>query len=176
MGKLSENNQIKTYFEEVLRLTDSGEEFPVDLDEVWEIAYSGKDKAVRVLLKEFLQGIDYQVSTINGENPMGGRPVTKYKLSSACLEHLIARKVTPVFEVYRKVFHQTRKAIQQQFQVPTDFASALQLAADLQKSVDAIKPKADYHDEFIGNREGLYTTSDISKAYGISAMKLNVNC
>nr|DAF71380.1 MAG TPA: hypothetical protein [Caudoviricetes sp.] len=34
-----------------------------------------------------------------------GRPQNTYMLSIPCLEYLIARKVRPVFEVYRQVFH-----------------------------------------------------------------------
>ena len=34
-----------------------------------------------------------------------GRPQNIYMLSVPCLEYLIARKVRPVFEVYRQVFH-----------------------------------------------------------------------
>lgn len=38
---------------------------------------------------------------------MGGRPINEYKLSVSCLEYFIVKKVRPVFEVYRKVFHKT---------------------------------------------------------------------
>lgn len=34
-----------------------------------------------------------------------GRPQNTYMLSVPCLEYLIARRVRPVFEVYRQVFH-----------------------------------------------------------------------
>ena len=52
-----------------------------------------------------MQDVDYQVFTQKGENPQGGRPQEIYKLSVSCLEYFIARKVRPVFEVYRQVFH-----------------------------------------------------------------------
>ena len=69
-----------------------------------------------VILKEFGYAIkDYQVLAQNGENldsftqrcgkPQGGRPTNIYMLSVPCLEFFIARKVRPVFEVYRQVFH-----------------------------------------------------------------------
>ena len=73
----------------------------------------------------FVEGIDYQVFTPNGQKTdgvfaqngkksddaqddgrnVGGRPQNTYMLSVPCLEFFIARKVRPVFEVYRQVFH-----------------------------------------------------------------------
>lgn len=105
LTKTSTENEIRAYFTKVLELTKSGEEFPVDLEMVWPLAYSAKEKAVRVLKKDFIQNVDYQSLTKNGER--GAASPIDYKLSSACMEHLIARKVAPVFEVYRKVFHQS---------------------------------------------------------------------
>ena len=117
LTKQSTEQEIKAYFEEVLRLTRDSEEFPVNLDEVWPLVYSRKDKAVRALQSNdlFLQNVDYQVFPQNGENSGGltqnggkvpnGRPTEIYMLSVPCLEFFIARKVRPVFEVYRQVFH-----------------------------------------------------------------------
>ena len=49
-------DQLVAYFKKVLSLRNSGDPFPVDLDEVWPLAYSRKNNAVRVLLKKFKQG------------------------------------------------------------------------------------------------------------------------
>ena len=117
LTKQSTDQEIKAYFEEVLRMSRDSEEFPVNLDEVWPLVYSRKDKAVRALQSNdlFMQNVDYQVLPQNGENPgvlaqnggklQGGRPTEIYMLSVPCLEFFIARKVRPVFEVYRQVFH-----------------------------------------------------------------------
>ena len=117
LTKQSTDQEIKAYFEEVLRLSKDSEEFPVNLDEVWPLVYSRKDKAVRALQSNdlFMQGVDYQVLPQNGENSSvldqnggkvrNGRPTDIYILSVPCLEFFIARKVRPVFEVYRQVFH-----------------------------------------------------------------------
>lgn len=99
----------------------------MNLDEVWALAYKEKGKAVRALRTNelFVEGIDYQVFTPNGQKTdgvfaqngkksddaqddgrnVGGRPQNTYMLSVPCLEFFIARKVRPVFEVYRQVFH-----------------------------------------------------------------------
>lgn len=131
LTKQSSDSEIKAYFIQVLNLSRSKEEFPVNLDEVWPLVYSRRDKAVRALRSGeiFMEGIDYQVlppnggkSDIfshfggkvqdddkNGKSKGGlnvmGRPQNIYMLSVPCLEYLIARKVRPVFEVYRQVFH-----------------------------------------------------------------------
>lgn len=123
LTKQSTAQDIKAYFEEVLKLSKNSKEFPVNLDEVWPLVYSRKDKAVRALKEGefFFEGIDYQPLPQNGErlnrNPLrndaqraengqfnGGDKVT-YMLSVPCLEFFIARKVRAVFEVYRQVFH-----------------------------------------------------------------------
>ena len=127
LTKQSSDSEIKAYFIQVLNLSRSKEEFPVNLDEVWALAYKEKGKAVRALRTNelFVEGIDYQVFTQNGQKTdgvfaqngkksddaqddgrnVGGRPQNTYMLSVPCLEFFIARKVRPVFEVYRQVFH-----------------------------------------------------------------------
>lgn len=122
LTKQSTNGEIKKYFTAVLNLSSSNEEFPVNLDEVWPLVFGRKQEAVRALKddKYFFEGIDYQVlrknaqnlqevSAQNGKNP-GGRPTETYMLSVPCLEFFIARKVRPVFEVYRQVFHKATQA------------------------------------------------------------------
>ena len=111
LNQNSSNKELKTYFEKIFELQKSGEDFPVDLDEVWPIVYARRDNAVRELKDKFLQDIDYQVFHQNVENPLGGRPTKKYRLSVACLEYFIARKIRPVFEVYRRATHEFNRVI-----------------------------------------------------------------
>lgn len=98
---------IRNYFQYILTLSKSGESFPVNLEDVFYLVYNKKSDAVESLKKDevFMQGIDYQVLRQNPQNLFGGRPKDIYKLSIPCLEYFIARKVRPVFEVYRQVFH-----------------------------------------------------------------------
>lgn len=121
LTKQSSEAEIKAYFCAVLNLSESDEEFPVNLDDVWPLVYSEKGKAVRALKSNdlFMQGIDYILLAQNGEqdSPLAqngkrlasgkfnGENKVTYMLSVPCLEFFIARKVRPVFEVYRKVFH-----------------------------------------------------------------------
>lgn len=112
--RVNENReQLRAYFEKVLNLRNSGEPFPVDLDEVWPLAYYQKSNAVKVLLKKFIPNKEYITQKADNvrliqkdEIKKGGdlKSVT-YKLSTFCLEWLIAREVPEVFEVYQKVFY-----------------------------------------------------------------------
>jgi hypothetical protein len=98
---------IRNYFQYILTLSKSGEAYPVNLEDVFYLVYNKKSDAVESLKKDevFLQDVDYQVLRQNPQNLFGGRPKDIYKLSIPCLEFFIARKVRPVFEVYRQVFH-----------------------------------------------------------------------
>lgn len=107
LSKESSNNELKSYFEAVLKLSYSDNEFPINLEDVFHLVYSKKSDAVASLKKNeiFVEGIDFKVLRQNPQNPKGGRPTEEYHLSIPCLEYFIARKVRPVFEVYRQVFH-----------------------------------------------------------------------
>lgn len=162
---------LKTYFRNIQRMEESGEQFPVNLDEVWPLVYKRKGEAARSLRmdKLFIEGIDYVLKDESGaiitsadnnlskdysskevfrnlaknlrpenvnnseneslsdlenenledeksggkekkaKNPLGGRPTDNYFLSTSCLEFFIARRVRPVFEVYRQVFRAVRQ-------------------------------------------------------------------
>lgn len=107
LSKESSESEIKAYFNAVLKLSQSDDEFPINLDEVWMLVYGQKSDAVSSLKANFLENVDYQVLRQNPQNPNGGRPTNEYKLTVSCMEFFIARKVRPVFEVYRQVFHHT---------------------------------------------------------------------
>ena len=47
---LSDDLSIRSYFEKVLNLSKLGDKFPVNLDDVWPLVYSAKEKAVRALV------------------------------------------------------------------------------------------------------------------------------
>ena len=106
----STNDEIRKYFIAVLNLSKSKEKYPVNLDDVWMLVYGRKQETVRALTSEiFIQDIDYQLLRQNAQNSKGGRPTIEYHLSVSCLEYFIARKVRPVFDVYREVFHKVNE-------------------------------------------------------------------
>lgn len=123
---LSDDLSIRSYFEKVLNLSKLGDKFPVNLDDVWPLVYSAKEKAVRALVSsdQFMQGIDYEILATNGENTTVGRPVNVYMISISRMEYFIARKVRSVFNVYRDVFHKVINKI------PSSYSEALRMYAD----------------------------------------------
>lgn len=114
-GVLPENltdEQILAYLVYVRDLRNSGEAFPVDLDEVWPLVYPRKDHAVRLLKQKFIKGIEFTSQLIetqrfpkNEESKVGGDFRTMiYKLSVDCFQFLIARERKHIFKLYTKVF------------------------------------------------------------------------
>lgn len=70
LSKKSSESEIKSYFNAVLELSKSDNEFPINLDEVWMLVYGRKEEAVRALTssEQFIENIDYQVLRKNAEN------------------------------------------------------------------------------------------------------------
>ena len=111
--KTSSESEIKAYFEAVYKLRESREEFPVNFDEVWMLVYEDKKSAIRELKNKFIQDVDFQTmrKKVQASNVAGFVWADVYFLTVPCMEFFIARKVRPVFEVYRQVFHKAVEAI-----------------------------------------------------------------
>lgn len=109
LSKQSSESEIKSYFNSILKLSKSDNQFPINLDDVWMLVYSERGKAVRVLKENFIENVDYILLAQNGKqveaSKWGGNNKIDYLISLPCMEFFIARKVRDVFEVYRKVFH-----------------------------------------------------------------------
>ena len=106
LTKESSSEMIKLYFEKIYELRKSKDKFPVDLDDVWPLVYAKRDKAYSVLTDDYIQDVDYQIFSPNGEK-LEGRPKIKYNITVSCLEYFIVKKVRRVFDVYRRVFYST---------------------------------------------------------------------
>jgi len=132
LTKESALSDIERYFRKILELDKQNKEFSVNLDDVWQLCYAEKGKAVRALKANFIENVDFisiaqngKTATDdaeqdfdnslaqNGKQDWGGSNKINYYLTSACLEYFIARKVRPVFEVYRRVFHYAVAQVQQ---------------------------------------------------------------
>lgn len=113
LTKQSSESEIKNYFKTVLKLAKSKEEFPINFDEVWMLVYEDKHKAVNELKDKFIQDIDFKAVTqkVECSNGIGYSRRIDYYLTISCMEFFIARKVRPVFEVYRRVFHKAVEKI-----------------------------------------------------------------
>lgn len=110
LTKSSSESDLKRYFTAVLELSKSDNQFPINLDEVWMLVYERKDKAFKTLRTHFFEGEDFyltQMGKVVTFNELQNGVKTECFLSVSCMEYFIARKVRPVFEVYRQVFHKT---------------------------------------------------------------------
>lgn len=109
LSKESSESEIKAYFNEILKLSQSDNEFPVNFDDVWMLVYQYKHKAVNELKEKFIENVDYQAITqkVECKNGVGYSRRIDYYITVPCLEFFIARKARSVFEIYRQVFHHT---------------------------------------------------------------------
>ncbi len=182
LTKSSSESDLKRYFTAVLELSRSDNKFPINLDEVWPLVYVNKDKATRALRKNFYEGEDYHL-TQNGEviksSEIQSGVKVDYFLSLSCLEYFIARKVRPVFEVYRQVFHKVATTTP----LPQTYKEALQqLLAQVEKNEQlqqqnaVMLPKVRTYEQVINtphDEEWLKTTSSVANEIGMSGQKLN---
>lgn len=202
LTKQSTDQEIKAYFENILRMSRDSEEFPVNLDDVWPLVFGRKEEAVRALKNDrlFVENIDYQVLRKNAENsgtftqgcakPQGGRPTNIYMLSVPCLEFFIARKVRPVFEVYRQVFHKVASGeliqVAPAYSEPCDFETTITPFTDyagevykrwkrlFELSDDKVRLRKDYQNWLITYRNFCYYTNQL--AYLETMEKLDGAC
>lgn len=197
LTKSSSESDLKRYFTAVLELSKSDNQFPINLDEVWMLVYSRKDRAVATLKQNFFENEDFIVFHQNVENSEG-RPRDDYFLSLSCLEYFIARKVRPVFEVYRQVFHKTastpvlpqnykealtqllasveqnEKLQQQNKKLEEDVQTQQNINNLLTAEVDTLAPKGRIYDQVISNADdnSLYTTRQVAQEIGMTDRQL----
>ena len=158
---------IERYFRGVLALDQQDKVFSVNLDDVWRLAYNRKDAAVRALKANFIENVDYLTLPQNVERSEDGTFIsggTDYYLTSACLEYFVARKVRPVFEVYRRVFHHAVAQVNQQ--------------PSLQEQIQAKLVFADWSAKFLNLNEAskLGIAQKIGKMVGLDdALPQSVN-
>ena len=159
LTKQSTAQEIKAYFEEVLKLSKDSKEFPVNLDDVWPLVFGRKQETVRALKNDklFVENIDFQPLRKDAQRSDNGQfnggDKVAYMLSVPCLEFFIARKVRPVFEVYRQVFH---KVASGEIVHPVPIYSK---PCDMETT---LKPFVDFSDAIYDRWERLFDLSDKS--------------
>lgn len=141
LSLLSTTSEIKRYFTAVFELSKSKEEFPVNLDVVWALAYTTKRNSFVELKKSFIEGVDFYLmqknKVVNTNNLVNG---VKYDchLSLPCMEFFIARKVRPVFDVYREVFHKVNEIVPK---VAKSSAADKRKIARLEKEIETLEER-----------------------------------
>ncbi len=98
--------QVRVYFAFLFEAEQSGEQFPVDFDRVWPMAYRLRENAIRALVDESgcYEGEDWILlnSELNSYHRCVGRPKEQIPLSISCLEYFIVKKIRPIFEIDRQ--------------------------------------------------------------------------
>lgn len=183
LTKSSSESDLKRYFTAVLELSHNDNKFPINLDEVWPLVYSEKGKAVRALKNNFYEGEDYHLSqngkVIPSSAILNGIEVS-YFLSLSCMEYFIARKVRPVFEVYRQVFHRTAQSVTPSYQIEDPVKRAekwieeQKTLALLKQQNETLAPKARVYDQVIGNAQdsSTFTTRQVAQEIGMTDQRL----
>lgn len=112
--------QMRKYFMGRKAALESGEEFPVDLDDVWPFAFARKDTAVRALKRFFQEWKDYTVhhnlGAIDGYGTRG-HPRIIYKLAIRTLDRLICIKNQTIHDIFLDVFNAAMDHVQSQVAV-----------------------------------------------------------
>lgn len=198
LSKSSSESDLKRYFTAVLELSKSDNKFPINLDEVWMLVYAERGVAVKALKKNFFENEDFISVDQNVKREIGASTKTDYFLSLSCLEYFIARKVRPVFEVYRQVFHKTastpvlpqnyKEALtqllasveqnerlqQQNKKLEEDVQTQQNINNLLTAEVDTLAPKGRIYDQVISNADdnSLYTTRQVAQEIGMTDRQL----
>lgn len=160
-GSTTTVEKVRNYFSGIFAAEESGKEFPVNLDHVWKLAYARKEECKRALVNmNFLENVDFEVSRRNAENPKGGRPTEIVMLSVQATEHLIARKVKEIFEIYRQCrIEVTKRARAQKTSKPISSIGMMRLMLDeLEKMESKIQDQGERlrHVEIEVDRETNY--------------------
>ena len=176
---LSNPSQLKSYFEKILQLANSGQPFPVNIDMVWDLVYERRDIATRALRETFIDSFDYELrqnaKVVKLSDLINGVKAECF-LSVSCLEYFIARKNRDVFDVYRSVFHQKVKELQQikepskkeLAQMVIESETARELA---ESKILELAPKAEVFEQIV-NADNLMTLNDAAKVIGWGRNKL----
>lgn len=159
----SSNEELKAYFEAVCKIMDSNADaFPINLDDVWPVCYARRDYATDALKKDFIEDVDYIITSVKTEV---GSTRYEYRLTTSCFEFFIARKVRPVFEVYRQVFHATRRGELRPRELSRKELAMMVIQAEEEKErlmlenkaqADKIAedaPKVEFHDNIVASSD-----------------------
>lgn len=203
LSKSSSESELKRYFTAVLELSKTDNKFPINLDEVWPLVYERRDKAFNALKKHFYEGEDFnllQMGKVVSFKELQNGVKTECYLSVSCMEYFIARKVRPVFEVYRKVFHKVVETpILASYQIEDPIERAKRWIAEQEekkllecktreqkllieqqetrieiqdRELKDAAPKVSFYDEVMQSADTM-TTTQVAKSIGMEANALN---
>jgi anti-repressor protein len=140
---------------ELVTINESNKQFPISARELYEkLGYNSTHWSgwyqLNILRNEFAYlNKDFEVYAPTAKT-FGGRPSQDFNLTIDFAKRLCMMARTETGEEIRKYFIEIEKRYQMQSQkIPTTFAEALRLAADLEDERQKLIPKAEYFDALV---------------------------
>lgn len=117
-GDILESGQIRSYFLGRKAAQESGEPYPINLDDVWPFAFRRKDSAVKAMRHYLAEGDDYKAilpysRRIDG-SPRSGGPSHTYLLTVKAFDRLICIRNPRIHSIYLDVFQVAMDHVQRQ--------------------------------------------------------------
>lgn len=116
--------------------------------------------------------LNFQESTYVNDR---GRSYPKYDLTEEAFVLVVmsynTRESVQLKIKFIQEFKRIKEQLSKQFSVPTSFADALRLAADLQEKIELDKPKVEAHDKFMSGKN-VQKMGDVAKVLGWGRNKL----
>ena len=135
--------------------------------EIAAVVQSRHDSVKRTMIKLQDKGLITFTHTVEkGE----GRPAAVLHVNKRD-SYVVVAQLSPEFTAVLVDRWQELES-KQQPQIPTNFAEALQLAADQAKQLELAAPKVAFVDNLV-NRDNLMTATQVASKHKISAVKLN---
>lgn len=168
---------------ELIKITknESGEQLVSgrELHEYLEVKTRYNDWFSDMIKYGFTENVDYIGFTEKRVKPQGGRPSVDHALTLDMAKEVSMIQRTDKGKEARQYFIEVEKQQKAQVVVPTNFAEALRLAADLeeeklvlQQQIAEYEPRISYLDKILSSTDTV-TTSQIAADYGMSAQALN---
>ncbi|AOH54457.1 hypothetical protein ABE28_008840 [Peribacillus muralis] len=186
-------NEIRTNIEKNVEHIKSAEDISIkeyknqrvvtfkDVDEVHRRPYGTASRNFKQNKKHFIEGKHFYKITRDeirpefgfGINAPNGILITEFgylKLVKSFTDDLSWEVQEKIVEVY---FRENQKQLEQIVSLPTNFAEALRLAADLEEENERNRPKVEAHDKFISG-ENYQKVGQVAKVLNIGRNKLFV--
>jgi anti-repressor protein len=146
--------------------------------EVFNKRHSDVIRDIEVQLNKLVEAGEYQFGRRNfavSTYEAGTRNYKKWNMTEDAFTIVAMAYTTPEamkFKVaFIEEFKRIKSQLEKQFQVPTSFAEALRLAADLQEENERNRPKVEAHDKFISG-DNYQKVGQVAKVLGIGRNKL----
>lgn len=152
------------------QLMTSNQQLTMSSREIAELTGKRHDHVLRDI-KKMIENPNLGFAVTEGfySPPGQGRTYKLYNLPRRSSDLLV---MSYSVEIQAKVYDRWVELENKQPKIPTNFAEALQLAADQAKALELAAPKVAFVDNLV-NRDNLLTATQIGQKHKLSAIKLN---